>query len=73
MNPQSHDGERQGFDSRDHTHVSRPYWTRAHRDWRVWTVAALLLAVLIACVMTDSLFFGTGYGETQPMPVTNAP
>ena len=73
MNPQRHDVERQGSDLREYTHRPRPYWKRAHRDWRVWTVAAILLALMIVVVLTDSLFFGPGSGVTQPVPATNAP
>jgi hypothetical protein len=36
-------------------HGRRPYWTRAHRDWRVWVGVVLMLAAMIIYLMTDDL------------------
>jgi len=33
--------------------MQRPYWKRAHRDWRTWVAAALTLAGMITYAMTD--------------------
>jgi hypothetical protein len=31
----------------------RPYWKRAHRDWRVWVGVILMITGMIVYVMTD--------------------
>jgi type II secretory pathway component PulL len=70
-----HDVESLGSNPRNHAHPlsqSRPYWKRAHRDWRVWFVAILLLALMLVYVMTDSLALTPGRGG-ESMPETNAP
>jgi len=33
----------------------RPYWTRAHRDWRVRVGVVLMLAAMIIYVMSSGL------------------
>ncbi len=35
--------------------VHRPYWTRAHRDWRVWVGVVLMLAAMMVYLMTNDL------------------
>jgi hypothetical protein len=37
----------------DHGH--RPYWKRAHRDWRFWGVVLLMLAAMVIYVMSENL------------------
>jgi hypothetical protein len=37
----------------DHGH--RPYWKRAHHDWRFWAGVFFMLAALIIFVMSDNL------------------
>jgi hypothetical protein len=34
-----------------------PYWTRAHRDWRIWVGLAFMFAAIIIYVMSDDLAF----------------
>jgi len=46
-----------------------PYWTRAHRDWRVWVGVILMLAAMITYVMTDDLAWGP---HLQPQPPPSA-
>jgi hypothetical protein len=36
-------------------HQGRPYWTRAHRDWRVWVGVVLMIACMIIYLMTGDL------------------
>jgi hypothetical protein len=43
----------------------RPYWTRAHRDWRVWIGVILMLAAMITYLMTNDLAWGP---HIQPQP-----
>ena len=35
----------------------RPYWTRAHRDWKFWVALSLMLAAMVIYVMSDNLAF----------------
>lgn len=73
MTRKHHDIESLGANPRDHTHPPRPYWKRAHRDWRAWTIAAILLALMLVYVMTDSLALSPGDTGGQPVPEMSAP
>jgi hypothetical protein len=44
-------------------HGGRPYWTRAHRDWRVWVGVVLMLAAMTVYLMTDDL---AGWRHSRP-------
>jgi hypothetical protein len=35
----------------------RPYWKRAHRDWRVWVGLVLMFAAITIYVLSDDLAF----------------
>jgi hypothetical protein len=48
----------------------RPYWTRAHRDWRVWVGVVLMLAAMIIYLMTNDLAWGP---HTQPRQPISSP
>ena len=42
----------------DHVHPgNRPYWQRAHRDWRIWIGLFFMFAAIIIYVMSDDLAF----------------
>jgi hypothetical protein len=41
----------------------RLYWTRAHRDWRVWVGVVLMLACMMIYLMSDDL---RGWYRGQP-------
>lgn len=43
----------------------RPYWKRAHRDWRLYVAVFLMLAAMIVYLMTNDLAWGPG---SQPQP-----
>ena len=52
--------------SRSHQdHV--PYWKRAHTDWRFWIGVLLMLASMIAYVLSDDLAWRPR-NQTQPPP-----
>ncbi len=36
-------------------HSHRPYWTRAHRDWRFWGIMFLMLSAILIYVMSQNL------------------
>jgi hypothetical protein len=38
-------------------HEHRPYWKRAHHDWRFWVALVLMLAAMFIYLMTDDLSF----------------
>jgi hypothetical protein len=35
----------------------RPYWTRAHTDWRVWVALFFMLTAITIYVLSDDLAF----------------
>jgi hypothetical protein len=45
----------------------RPYWKRAHRDWRVWIAAGCILVAMIIYIMTNDLR-GWPNGRTERPP-----
>jgi hypothetical protein len=46
----------------------RPYWTRAHRDWRVWVGVVLMLVAMIIYLTTDDLAWRPRIRSQQPLP-----
>jgi hypothetical protein len=48
-------------------HSHRPYWTRAHRDWRVWVGVILMLAAMMIYLMTDDLAWRPGIRAQPPL------
>jgi len=56
----------QGHQPDNHTHHShRPYWKRAHTDWRLWIAASLMFAAMIYYVMSMDLSWRL---RLQPRP-----
>lgn len=53
----------QGHQPDNHTH--RPYWKRAHTDWRLWIAASLMFAAMIYYVMSMDLSWRL---RLQPRP-----
>ena len=53
------------FSRSHHDHV--PYWKRAHTDWRFWIGVLLMLAAMIAYVLSDDLAWGPS-SRSQPPP-----
>ena len=49
-------------------HDYRPYWKRAHRDWRLYVVVFLMLAAMIIYMMTNDLAWGPDRQPEQPVP-----
>ncbi len=48
---------------------SRPYWRRAHRDWRFWFGMFLFVAAITIYVMSDNLAL---VRRSQPPPPSSA-
>ena len=58
-----------GSPNRDTVHHGHsPYWTHAHRDWRVWVGVVLMLAAMIIYLMTDDLAWGPHIQPQPPLP-----
>lgn len=38
-------------------HEPRPYWKRAHHDWKFWVGLVLMLTAMFIYVMTDDLAY----------------
>jgi hypothetical protein len=55
--------------SPDNVHRShRPYWKRAHRDWRIWFCVIVMLIAMFVYVATD------GFGwQIQGKPQSRQP
>ena len=49
----------------------RPYWKRAHRDWRVWLGVILMIAGMFVYVMSQDLSLRLRSRPQQPPPVTD--
>ena len=45
----------------------RPYWKRAHRDWRVWVGLFFMLAAIIIYVLSEDLAWMPG-GRPRQLP-----
>ncbi len=73
MSSNKHDVENMGAKPRDHAHPHRHYLKRAHRDWRLWVAAVLMIALILVYVMTDNLSMRPGGSVSQPMPAMDAP
>jgi hypothetical protein len=52
-------------------HEHRPYWKRAHHDWRFWVALVLMLAAMLIYVMTDDLSI-VPHLRARPAHSTNA-
>jgi len=52
--------------------VERPYWTRAHRDWRVWVALFFCLAAIAIYVLSNDLSFFPSGVRQQPEPISSA-
>lgn len=68
MRTNTHDVESEGAKPRDHEHSRHHFWKHAHRDWRVWTAAVLMIGLILVYVMTDNLSLRPGKPPIQPTP-----
>lgn len=49
-------------------HLARPYWTRAHRDWRVWLGVILMLIAMFIFMAAQTVEVAP-----TPLPPPNTP
>jgi hypothetical protein len=54
-------------DSEGAEHNQRPYWKNLHRDWRVWVVVLVMLAAIMAYVLSGDEAWRPR-GQVQPPP-----
>jgi hypothetical protein len=48
-------------------HGQRPYWKRAHRDWRIWVGLFFMLAAIMIYLLSEDLsFFPRGLRQRPP-------
>ena len=49
-------------------HAHRPYWKRAHRDWRFWIAVFFIFSALAIYVMSDDLaLVPRGHPQSDPV------
>jgi hypothetical protein len=46
-------------------HSHRPYWKRAHRDWRIWVGVIVMLAAMLVYLASGDLRWRI---QAQPQP-----
>jgi hypothetical protein len=47
---------------------NRPYWQRAHRDWKFWVGVVLMLTAMTVYVLSNNLMFAPGRPAQAPVP-----
>ena len=73
MSPRMHDVESEGAKPRDHVRPRHHFWKHAHRDWRVWVMVLLMVAMILVYVMSDNLSLRPGKHVAPPTPEANLP
>jgi hypothetical protein len=73
MSTGNHNIESTGAKPRDHEHPRHHYWKRAHKDWRLWIVVALMLTAILVYVCSDSLSLSPGHRARPQTPEISAP
>jgi hypothetical protein len=67
MSEMKHSEHQTGDPKGGSVHPGGPYWTRAHRDWRVWTGVVLMLAAMVVYLMTNDLARRPHIQSQQPL------
>ena len=68
MNETKHGHHQHGRKDHNNVHQDhRPYWTRAHHDWKFWVALFLMLAAMIIYVMSDDLALRPHRQAQQPL------
>ncbi len=68
-----HPVELQGSKPRDHEHPRQHYIRRAHKDWRLWVIVVLMLAMLMVYVVSNDFTHWGRRPVGPPVPAANAP
>jgi hypothetical protein len=55
---------------KDHPHAppAGPYWKRAHRDWKIWVMVAVMLGAMWIYLRTNDLSVQPSGKTQQPVP-----
>ncbi len=48
------------------SHPQKPYWKRAHHDWRFWAAALFIFTAMIIYVLTDNLAWQPHHPQPPP-------
>jgi hypothetical protein len=57
-----------------HTHfkkdhpTQKPYWQRAHLDWKLWAAVVIMLAAMWVYLKSNDLSHAPGTPPRQPVP-----
>ena len=51
----------------------RPYWQRAHRDWKFWVAVVLMLTAMTVYVVTNNLALAPGRPPQPAVPALSGP
>jgi hypothetical protein len=62
----AHGHKRPSSDSTIERH--RPYWTRAHKDWKFWIVLIGMVAAMLIYVVSQDLSIGPRGQQREPVP-----
>ncbi len=75
MEHKKHEHNPIGRPSADTTiEAHRPYWKRAHHDWRFWVVLVLMIVAMVVYIVSQDLSMGGPRGtQHQPVPENVAP
>lgn len=74
MQDTKHEHNETGRPSADTTiEAHRPYWKRAHHDWRFWVFLVLMIVAMVVYIVTQDLSMGTRGTQHQPVPENVAP
>jgi hypothetical protein len=68
MNEIKHDQQSHKSPNHNKVYHDSPYWTRAHRDWRVWIGVVLMLICMVIYLMTGDLRWRPGRQPQPPVP-----
>jgi hypothetical protein len=69
MQNTKHEHNPHGRPSTDTTNEKhRPYWKRAHHDWRFWVFLVLMIVAMVVYIVSQDLSMG-GPRSTQHQPV----
>ena len=63
---EQHDHERPAAESTQE--ARRPYWTRAHHDWRFWVVLILMITGMVVYIGSQDLSMGPKGQKRVPVP-----
>jgi hypothetical protein len=67
MNEIKHEHGHNRATDRHGDHPRRPYWRRAHHDWKFWVALLLMLVAILAFVISNNLSRRPGHPPQAPL------